>query len=163
MIPFLQAIPLLGGLFKTVFGDKSESNSQTHNEQMAVYGQFGKEFGHSKTKWDSFIDGLNRLPRPLMTYGIIALFVWCARDPLAFVVYAEALQAMPQQGWVILGIIITFWFGGKLPKDFALGKIRVNIPKIAKNVSTRFKQPETAHETMDWKEKQEKRYTNFND
>jgi hypothetical protein len=165
MIQFLQALPLIGGLWKTVVGDKSESNKQAHNEQMAVYNQFAAEFGHSKTWWDSLIDGLNRLPRPFMTFGVFALFIWCARDPVAFTVYATALQAMPPQGWTILGIVIAFWFGSKVPKDFAKGKLAGNMPSIANEVAVRMKQKnippstQTEHETgVTWEDKRKARY-----
>ena len=36
------------------------------------------------TWWDSLMNGLNRLPRPLLTLGTIGLFVYAMVDPVGF-------------------------------------------------------------------------------
>jgi len=169
MIQALQAIPLIGGLWKTVFGDKDKTNNYAHTEKMAVYDQFAKEFGNSKTWWDSLIDGLNRLPRPIMTFGIVWLFYYCITQPEDFTVSATALQAMPEPGWWLLGIIITFWFGGKVPKDFAKYQVQAGAVDVAKQVAQARQikntpksvtADTTPHEQVDWGRKVEKRYAN---
>ena len=58
-------------------------------------------------------DGINRMPRPLMALGTIGLFVWCAVDPSNFVISMKALQNVPEYLWLILGAVITFYFGGR--------------------------------------------------
>jgi hypothetical protein len=64
--------------------------------------------------WDSLIDGVNRLPRPLMTFGTIFLFFYAIYDPVTFSVWMVALQGIPDNLWYIMGTIILFWFGGKM-------------------------------------------------
>lgn len=162
----LDAIPAISGLWKTIFGDKAASNRQLHNEQMAVYNQFAQEFGHSKNWWDSLIDGLNRLPRPLFTFGTIGLFAWCGSDPESFTVFAIALQAMPEPGWWLLGIVVTFWFGGKIPKDLAKFSVGASTLEVAKQVKKARKSfatstDTTEHEELNWGDRVEKRYKDW--
>jgi hypothetical protein len=108
---------LLGGardIITSVWGDRAARDSAAHDEQMALYGQFAAEFGHARTWWDSVIDGLNRLPRPFMTFGVIALFVWAVVDPPAFGAAMLELAKVPEMLWWILLTIVAFWFGGKV-------------------------------------------------
>lgn len=114
---------LLGGvddLVKTIFGSRESRDSAEHEEQMSVMDQFAAEFmpRENRTRWDSFVDGLNRLPRPIMTFGVIGLFAYCAADPAGFAVMMQALALMPEYGWGLLAVVVGFWFGGKfLGKD----------------------------------------------
>lgn len=66
----------------------------------------------TSTKWDSFIDGLNRLPRPLITLGILDLFVLAPADPR----FGDR-ACMPNHAgrlWASLNIIIAVYFGGHM-------------------------------------------------
>lgn len=94
-----------------------------HQERMALseqdlasLEQFAAEFQSTRTStaWDSFIDGLNRLPRPLITLGILGLFVLAPADPIRFLEIAQAYQIMPDGFWALLSIIIAFYFGGRM-------------------------------------------------
>lgn len=159
----LQYIPFVDKAISKIFGNKEKREKYAADERAAVYSQFAAEFGHSKTWWDSFIDGVNRLPRPLMTFGIIFMFVYCWVNPLGFINGATALQAMPKEGWYILGIVVSFWFAGKLPKDFGKLNYGGDIAKIKKNLSARSKgsgnsDQEDPQEGIDWKNKVKKRY-----
>jgi hypothetical protein len=89
----------------------------TLNQQdMASLEQFAAEFQSTRTStaWDSFIDGLNRLPRPLITLGILGLFVLAPADPVRFLEIARAYQLMPDGFWALLSLIIAFYFGGRM-------------------------------------------------
>lgn len=163
----LTGIPLVGDIIKTVFGSRLERDRFQADARSAVYQQFAAEFGHGKTWWDSLIDGLNRLPRPIMTFGTIYLFWLCWSDPQEFVTGATALQAMPKEGWYILGAIVTFWFAAKLPKDFGKYKVHAGAVDVAKQIAAvRSEEPlpagtqsiETPHEKIDWNARREKRY-----
>ena len=85
-------------------------------QDMASLEQFAAEFRSKRTStgWDSFVDGLNRLPRPLITLGILGLFVLAPADPLRFLEIARAYQLMPDGFWMLLSIIIAFYFGGRM-------------------------------------------------
>jgi hypothetical protein len=67
-----------------------------------------------RTRWDSFIDGLNRVPRPLITLGALAFFVLAPLDPLRFAQIARAYELMPDGFWALLSIIVAFYFGGRM-------------------------------------------------
>lgn len=111
---------LVGGgvqrLIATLFGDRAARERYAADEQMAVQAGFQAEFGYRerRTWWDSLVDGLNRLPRPLMTFGVIGLFVWAVVDPPAFSLAMLALQNVPEMLWYIFLAVIGFWFGTKM-------------------------------------------------
>jgi len=95
----------------------SEKGAQrSHVSDMAVLEQFSKEFRDMKarTGWDSLVDGLNRLPRPLMALAIVAMFVLAPVDPVRFHQIALAYEAMPEGFWLLLSVIVSFYFGGKM-------------------------------------------------
>lgn len=156
----IQYLPFVGDLFSKVFGSKAKRDQYQAKARDSVYTQFAAEFGNGKTWWDSLIDGINRLPRPLMTFGVVYLFYMCWSDPAAFVRGAEALQYMPKEGWYILGAVVTFWFAAKLPKDFGKYKTPPKFPKPGSNVPI---PAETEHESMTWSKRKKARYENLND
>jgi hypothetical protein len=108
-------IESVGGLVKTIFGDRAARDQQAADDQAAMRQQFAAEFQGPERRgpWNSLVDGLNRLPRPLMTFGMIGLFVWCVVDPVAFSASVQALGLVPEPMWIIMGTIVVFWFGGK--------------------------------------------------
>lgn len=108
-------IESVGGLVKTMFGDRSARDQQAADDQASLRAQFAAEFqGPERTGlWNSLVDGLNRLVRPAFTFGVIGLFVWCVVDPVAFAASVQALALVPEPMWIIMGSIVVFWFGGK--------------------------------------------------
>jgi holin (3TMs family) len=107
-------------VFKPNAGQTAERD---HVERMALtqqdlasLQQFAAEFHDrtGRTWWDSLIDGLNRLPRPLITLGILAFFVLAPLQPVRFLEIAQAYQMMPDGFWALLGVIIAFYFGGRM-------------------------------------------------
>jgi Holin of 3TMs, for gene-transfer release len=124
---WLSVIP---GLFRPakelveVFKPNAESEAQRgHAERLALSAQdlaslqqFAAEFQAraKRTWWDSFIDGLNRLPRPLITLSVGAFFVLAPLDPLRFAQVARAYELMPDGFWALLSIIVAFYFGGRM-------------------------------------------------
>lgn len=117
---------------KTITGDKVEAERHTHAENTALRAQVAAEAAAAinyRTPWDSFVDGLNRLVRPLFTFGVLYLFIWCARDPASFAASMEALRLMPSAGWAVLGTIVAFWFGTRTIKDFKGATVPVDSVK----------------------------------
>jgi hypothetical protein len=101
---------------------KRQAADIDHAEQMAIYAQFAAEFGHARNAFDSFVDGANRLVRPLVTYGLIALMValvWYGmRDPALLEEFAQAMSAIPTMIWALFVAVFSFWFGGRTLKDW---------------------------------------------
>lgn len=165
----MNLLPLLGGvgsLWKTVFGSKSDRDKYDADNQGAVHSQFAAEFRENRNWFDSLIDGLNRLPRPIFAYGTIYLFYLCWSDPDTFVAGAVNLKLMPQEGWWILGTIVVFFFGGRLHKDFGKYKIKESVLKKYKPSPEGLKQKREYVEKLDddpqegieWEDRIEKRY-----
>jgi hypothetical protein len=68
----------------------------------------------TRTSWDVFIDGFNRVPRPLITLGVLAFFVLAPLDPGRFARIARAYELMPDGFWALLSVIVAFYFGGRM-------------------------------------------------
>ena len=123
-------LSMITGLFRPakelieVFKPNAEGEAQRgHVERLALSAQdlasleqFAAEFQprSNPTWWDSFIDGLNRVPRPLITLGVLAFFVLAPLDPLRFAQIARAYELMPDGFWALLSIIVAFYFGGRM-------------------------------------------------
>ena len=105
-------------------------------QDLAALEQFAAEFQSKRTatKWDSFIDGLNRLPRPLITLGILGLFVLAPADPVRFLEIARAYQIMPDGFWALLSIIIAFYFGGRMQVTRQQMKVSGGALEAAKDI-----------------------------
>jgi hypothetical protein len=63
--------------------------------------------------FDRVMDALNRLPRPLMALGIIAMLTAAVIDPVWFAARMEALAAMPEAAWWLIGGLLSLYFGGR--------------------------------------------------
>ncbi|NKD76964.1 hypothetical protein HEQ60_04205 [Haematospirillum sp. H1815] len=72
---------------------------------------------HQISTWDRGIDSLNRLPRPLMALGVIALMAWPAINPRTF---AEAMQSytmMPD--WLVqlvMAVVLAYFVSRTVEK-----------------------------------------------
>jgi len=120
----------IGDIFKggkevaEVFKENAENKGQrAHEENMADIGrdlaslqQYGAEFHNrsNRTWWDSFVDGLNRLPRPLLTISVLSFFVLAPLQPARFLEIAKAYELMPPGYWALLSVIVGFYFGGRM-------------------------------------------------
>jgi hypothetical protein len=82
--------------------------------QMAALRQLGEEYQHPALSWfDRMVNGLNRMPRPLLAFGTIGLFVYAMVDPEAFARRMVGLNAVPEPLWWLLGAIVAFYFGAR--------------------------------------------------
>ncbi|WP_298491695.1 holin family protein [uncultured Maritimibacter sp.] len=76
--------------------------------------QFGKEFALARNGWwDRFIDGLNRLPRPMLALGTIGMFVCAMVNPVWFAARMNGLALVPEPLWWLMGAIVSFYFGAR--------------------------------------------------
>lgn len=82
--------------------------------QMAALRQLGAEFQLAPQGWfDRFVNGINRLPRPLLAFGTIGLFVYAMMDPENFAHRMVGLNAVPEPLWWLLGAVVGFYFGAR--------------------------------------------------
>ena len=143
-------VSMVTGLFRParelieVFERDAESEAQRgHAERLALSAQdlasleqFAAELQAraNRTWWDSFIDGLNRAPRPLITLGVLAFFVLAPLDPLRFAQIARAYELMPDGFWALLSVIVAFYFGGRMQLKRQDMAIRGGALEVAREV-----------------------------
>lgn len=128
-------IDSVGGVIRSIFGDKQERERYSHEQQISVQDSYAAEFlAPEKKHWfNMFVDGANRLVRPLFTYGIVLMFWWAATNPQEFAVYIKTLQIVPESMWTIMWTIIGFWFGGRILENRSLPSSRID-PQIASEI-----------------------------
>lgn len=81
--------------------------------------QFGVEFTTQRAGiFDSFVNGLNRLPRPVMTLGTLGLFIYAMVEPAGFGLRMEGLALVPEPLWWLFGAVISFYFGAREAHHF---------------------------------------------
>jgi hypothetical protein len=61
---------------------------------------------------------LNRLPRPLLAFGTLALFGYAMVDPEGFGARMTGLNQVPEPLWWLLGAIVGFYFGAREAHHF---------------------------------------------
>jgi len=82
--------------------------------QMQAMRQHGAEFQRTeKGGFDRFMDGVNRLPRPLLALGTLGLFVSAMVSPLWFSERMQGIALVPEPLWWLLGVIVSFYFGAR--------------------------------------------------
>jgi len=82
--------------------------------QMAALRQLGAEYGNPSVGWfDRLVNGINRLPRPMLAFGTIGLFVYAMADPVQFARRMVGLNAVPEPLWWLLGAVVAFYFGAR--------------------------------------------------
>lgn len=98
-----------------VFRENAESGARraTALKGQAV-AQFAAEFAVPRGgRFDRFMDGLNRVPRPALALGTLGLFVSAMVDPLWFAERMQGLALVPEPLWWLLGVIVSFYFGAR--------------------------------------------------
>ncbi|GGB93544.1 hypothetical protein GCM10011352_19490 [Marinobacterium zhoushanense] len=136
-----------------VFVENRENRGQRLHEQQladverdrASLEQFSAEFHNRlhRTWWDSLVDGLNRLPRPLLTVAVLSFFVLAPIDPERFLLIAKSFELMPPGYWALLSVIISFYFGGRMQlkaQDLKLRKDAVTAAKELIAMKREFRQ-----------------------
>ncbi len=94
--------------------NKSENAEFEHLEHAAALDQFSNEFKRERGNWfNNFVDGLNRLPRPILAIGTFGLFAFSMVDPVAFSERMVGLNTIPRELWWLLGAIVSFYFGAR--------------------------------------------------
>ncbi len=82
--------------------------------QMAALRQLGAEYENPSVGWfDRLVNGINRLPRPMLAFGTIGLFIYAMCDPVQFARRMVGLNAVPEPLWWLLGAVVAFYFGAR--------------------------------------------------
>lgn len=99
-----------------------------HEAYVAAHATHGAEFAHARAGWfDGFVNGLNRLPRPMLALGTLGLFAYAMADPEGFALRMRGLAEVPEPLWWLLGAVVSFYFGAReafyLRRDRDSGRI----------------------------------------
>jgi len=85
-----------------------------HEAFSAAQQAYAAEFQHAnRSGFDSLIDGLNRLPRPLLALATPGLFAYAMVDPTGFSLRMQGLAFVPEPLWWLLGAVVAFYFGAR--------------------------------------------------
>ncbi|GHA40981.1 hypothetical protein GCM10008927_01560 [Amylibacter ulvae] len=94
--------------------NKTEKQKQEYQKYRASLDQYAQEFALAPLGFfNSFVNGLNRLPRPMLAFGTMGLFVFAMVDPSAFTLRMVGLNQVPEPLWWLLGAIVSFYFGAQ--------------------------------------------------
>ena len=98
-----------------VFWENAEAAAGRQAQyRAAALKQFGAEFVVPRRGvFDRLMDGLNRLPRPALALGTIALFVSAMVNPVWFASRMQGVALVPEPLWWLLGAIVSFYFGAR--------------------------------------------------
>lgn len=89
---------------------------------VAALGEYGAEFQSAGDGWfDRFVNGLNRLPRPMLALGTLGLFAYAMADPEGFARRMVGLNQVPEPLWWLLAAIVGFYFGAREAYYFRTG------------------------------------------
>ena len=104
----------VGGVAEVFVGNRAEREADASRRALATVAEFGAEFAApGRGRWDGFVNGLNRLPRPLLALGTLGLFVYAMAAPAGFSTRMQGLALVPEPLWWLLGAIVSFYFGAR--------------------------------------------------
>jgi len=98
-----------------VFRENAESGAEVGKEvQLAAMAAHNAEFYPAQRgMFDRVMDGVNRLPRPMMALGCLGLIISAMVDPVWFAERMAGIALVPEPMWWLLGVIVSFYFGAR--------------------------------------------------
>lgn len=125
-----------------IFRENAEAGAaRTYDRQAATLEQFAAEFQIArKGRFDRFIDGLNRVPRPAMALGVLGLMVSAMVNPIWFASRMQGIALVPEPLWWLLGAIVSFYFGARHQakgQEFqrSIAGTMARAPEVTRNIS----------------------------
>ncbi|QAX31321.1 3TM-type holin [Leisingera sp. NJS204] len=106
-------IEQVGGVFRP---NAEASAARAHEADAAALSQYAAEFQvrQQRTWFDSLMDGLNRMVRPVITLTVLgvipAVMLWPEQMAVAF----AALALLPTGYWALVSVITGFYYGGRM-------------------------------------------------
>ena len=108
--------------------------------QAAAMRQFATEFQAPREGlFDRAINGLNRLPRPMMAFGVIGLFVSAMTHPVWFAERMVGIALVPDPLWWLMGAIVSFYFGARYQAHSqrfqeSIAETMARVPQVSANL-----------------------------
>ena len=124
------------GVAEVFVPNATKKMEKSHEAYIAALDEHGAEFRYIRPGiFDRFVNGLNRMPRPMLALGTLGLFVYAMIDPISFAQRMVGLAYVPEPLWWLLGAIVSFYFGAREAHYF---RNRSSLPPIlASQVPTR--------------------------
>ncbi|MDH5778624.1 MAG: holin family protein, partial [Gammaproteobacteria bacterium] len=107
---------------ESIWGSKKEQDQQAHDKFITGQQVFSAEFTaqrQNRNWWDSFWDGINRMPRPVIVIAIFLYFGLAYFDQVEFQKLNIALDTVPEKMWWIMTSIVSFYF---VAREFQKGR-----------------------------------------
>jgi hypothetical protein len=139
----------VGGLAEVFVGNRAERDAAEAAQGQAALSQFTAEFQQAPTgRFDRFMNGLNRLPRPLLVGGTLGLFAYAMIAPDGFARRMDSLALVPEPLWWLLGAIVSFYFGSR-ELHYARNGVTTSILATGARAARTTSAPEDTDETAD--------------
>ncbi|THF79194.1 MAG: carboxylesterase [Sulfitobacter sp. SK025] len=126
-----------------VFRENTEAGAQrAASAQNQAMTQYASEYGTaSRGRFDRFMDGLNRLPRPALALGTLGMFVAAMIDPIWFASRMQGVSLVPEPLWWLLGVVVSFYFGARhqiKTQEFqrSIARTIANAPQVAQTIQS---------------------------
>lgn len=126
---------ILGGatnLWSAIFGNKQARDESDYNLDKGAQDQYAAEFYQQENVGiiNTIINAVNRIVRPAFAIyiGWLVFYLPIYQIDL-FLQIVTAYQAVPDSLWAIVGIIIIFYFGGRMQMK-SLEFNRMDVQKI---------------------------------
>ena len=124
-----------------VFRENAETGAiRSAAAQQQAMGQYSEEFRTTSSgRFDRFMDGVNRLPRPALALGTLGLFISAMVAPLWFAQRMQGIALVPEPLWWLLGVIVSFYFGARhqvKSQDFQRNIVNTikHVPQVVENI-----------------------------
>ncbi|MCK8464833.1 holin family protein [Aliiroseovarius sp. S1339] len=98
-----------------VFRENTEAASgRATDVQMAAIDAFRAEFNAAQGgRFNRFMDGLNRVPRPALALSTLGLFAAAMVSPDWFAARMHGIAMVPEPLWWLMGVVVSFYFGAR--------------------------------------------------
>jgi len=125
-----------------VFRENAENAGQRQAQiSTQAMAQFAAEFAVPRRGgFDRAMDAINRIPRPAMALGTLALIGAAMFDPVWFSSRMQGLALVPEPLWWLLGAVVSFYFGARSQtkgQEFqaSLAETLARTPVVAQNIT----------------------------
>lgn len=98
-----------------VFRENKEASAvRDAKAQTAAIEAFRAEFTATHGgRFNQFMDGVNRIPRPALALSMIGLFASAMINPVWFSERMQGVALVPEPLWWLMGVVVSFYFGAR--------------------------------------------------
>jgi len=121
-------------------GNVEKNTQRTHDFNMKVSDQYAKEFIKPTNLFDSLVNGVNRIIRPLLALSVVSVFISYNLAPFIMFIsgditageFLTILHQFIQEQKALIAAVFTFYFGVRGLEKWAAKKSLVDLSKFMK-------------------------------